>query len=200
MQSDIKEKALALLKKVNMSRERYHHSLCVGKEAKNLAMHYGEDAENAEIAGLLHDVTKEFTKDEHFKIINENKIKLNKLELHVPKLWHAITAPAYVRRELKIKNRDILNAIRYHTTGKKNMTKLEKIIFLADFISEDRFSEYGDAAEAKSVAYKSLDDGVLYELEHSIKKLINNKGLLCLDTVKAYNYYTFKKIEGENSK
>ena len=69
------------------------------------------------------------------------------------------------------------------------MTKLEKIIFLADFVSEDRFKEFSNAKTAKEIVYKDLDKGVLYELKESINKLVEKNSLLCLDTVKAYNYY-----------
>ena len=188
MNQDFRNKVNRLLK-AKMSKERYHHSLCVSSEAKNLAKHYKEDEDKAEIAGLLHDITKEFSKEEHLKIVNGYKIKLSKVERSTPKLWHAITAPFYVKEMFNIEDEDILNAIRYHTTGKKNMSSLEKIVFLADFVSEDRFKEFSDAKKAKEIAYKNLDQGVLYELVHSVNKLVAKKSLLCLDTVKAYNYY-----------
>ncbi len=188
MGQDFRNKVKRLLK-TKMSEERYYHSLCVSDEAKNLAKYYNENTDKAEIAGLLHDITKEFSKEEHLRIINGYKIKLSKVERDTTKLWHAITAPFYVKEVFNIEDKDILNAIRYHTTGKKNMSSLEKIVFLADFISEDRFKEFSDAKKAKEIAYKNLDQGVLYELVHSINKLVAKRSLLCLDTVKAYNYY-----------
>jgi predicted HD superfamily hydrolase involved in NAD metabolism len=188
MNENLKNKIKQFVK-TKMSNERYNHCLCVSLEAKSLAKHYGEDTEKAEIAGLLHDVTKEFSKEEHLELINKNKIDLSKIERNTPKLWHAITAPFYIREKLGINDEDILSAVRYHTTGKECMTKLEKIIFLADFVSEDRFKEFSNAKTAKEIAYKNLDKGVLYELKESINKLVEKNSLLCLDTVKAYNYY-----------
>ena len=179
MNENLKNKIKQFVK-TKMSNKRYNHCLCVSLEAKSLAKHYG---------GFLHDVTKEFSKEEHLEIISKNKLDLSEIERNTPKLWHAITAPFYIREKLGINDEDILSAVRYHTTGKECMTKLEKIIFLADFISEDRFKEFSNAKIAKEIVYKDLDKGILYELKESINKLVEKNSLLCLDTVKAYNYY-----------
>ncbi len=169
--------------------KRYNHSLCVAKEAKSLANHYKRDASKAELAGLLHDITKEFTEEEHMELFKRHNVNLNKIELKTKKLWHAISAPLYIKDELNILDKDILNAIRYHTTGRENMGYLEKIIFLADFISEDRFLEFSGVKLARDIAYKNLDEGVLHELSYSITVLISKESPVSLESVKAYNYY-----------
>lgn len=174
---------------------RYHHSLCVANEAKKLAKHYGEDENKAYLAGLMHDITKEFAKEDHFKLIKKYNVKLDEIELKTEKLWHAITAPLYVKEVLKIEDEDILNAIRYHTTGRANMGKLEKVVFLADFISKDRKKEFKNFEEAKDVAYKDLEEGVLYELKNSIKFLIKKESPISLESIKAYNYYVLLRKE-----
>ena len=181
--------------KSKMGKERYHHSICVAKEAKNLAMHYGKDVQKAELAGLLHDITKEFSKEEHLALINKYKINLSKIEQYTPKLWHAITGPLYLRYELNVKDQDVLDAVRYHTTGRKKMEYLEKIVFIADFISEDRFKEFTGVKIARDIAYKDLDDGVLHELNYSITNLVSRESLLSLDTIEAYNYFMILKKE-----
>ena len=172
-----------------MSSRRYKHSLCVAKEAKSLAAHYGKDADKAELAGLLHDITKEFTEEEHKELFKRHNVILNKIELKTKKLWHAISAPLYIKDELNIQDEDILNAVRYHTTGRRNMGYLEKIIFLADFISEDRFFEFSGVKLARDIAYKNLDEGVLHELSYSMTVLISKESPVSLESVKAYNYY-----------
>lgn len=184
----MKEKLKSFLR-TKVSSERYHHSLCVADEAKKLARKHGEDENSAYLAGLLHDITKEFTKEEHFRLINKYNVKLDEIELKAEKLWHAITAPLYVKEELKIEDEDVLKAIRYHTTGRADMGKLEEIIFLADFISEDRKKEFNNVEEARDVAYKNLEEGVLYELRCSIKSLVKKESPISLESVKAYNYY-----------
>lgn len=184
----MKEKLKSFLR-TKVSSERYHHSLCVADEAKKLARKHGENEEKAYLAGLMHDITKEFTKEEHFRLINKYNVKLDEIEFKTEKLWHAITAPLYIKEELKIEDEDILSAIRYHTTGRANMGKLEKIIFLADFISEDRKKEFNNVEEARDVAYKNLEEGVLYELRYSLKSLVKKESPMSLESIKAYNYY-----------
>ena len=184
----VKEKLKSFLR-AKVGSERYRHSLFVADEAKQLAKNYGEDEEKAYLAGLLHDITKEFTKEEHFNLIKKYGVKLDEIEFRTEKLWHAITAPLYVKEVLKIEDEDILNAIRYHTTGRANMGNLEKIVFLADFISEDRKKEFNNVEEARDVAYKNLEEGALYELRCSIKSLIKKESPISLESIKAYNHY-----------
>ena len=192
----VKEKLKSFLR-AKVGSERYLHSLCVADEARKLAKRYVEDENKAYVAGLLHDITKEFTEKDHFKLIKKYDVKLDEIELRTEKLWHAITAPLYVKEELKIEDEDILKAIRYHTTGRANMGKLEEIIFLADFISEDRKKEFKNVEEARDVAYKNLEEGVLYELRCSIKSLVKKESPISLESVKAYYYYLLlgKEIE-----
>ncbi len=180
------------LLKSKMGSNRYNHSLCVSKEAKSLATRYKRDTDKAELAGLLHDITKEFTEEEHMRLFEKHGVKLNKIELKTKKLWHAISAPLYIKDELNILDGEILSAIRYHTTGRENMGYLEKIIFLADFISEDRFFEFSGVKLARDIAYKNLDEGVLHELSYSITVLISKESPVSLESVKAYNYYLLK--------
>ena len=117
---------------------RYKHSKNVAKEAIRLAKKYGADPEKAEIAGLLHDITKEAEPQEHMDVIQRAEIELTEMEQSSPKLWHAISGSAYIQVELDVTDREIIDAVRYHTTGRANMTLLDKVIFVADFISADR--------------------------------------------------------------
>ena len=114
---------------------RFSHSVNVAKEAKKLAKHYGADENKAEIAGILHDITKEMPKEQQLQIIIDSGIILDNVQLHAPKLWHGMSGSIVVRDELGIDDEDILNAIRYHTTGRAGMSLLEKVIFTADFTS-----------------------------------------------------------------
>ena len=116
----------------------FSHSVNVAKEAKKLAKHYGADENKAEIAGILHDITKEMPKEQQLQIIIDSGIILDNVQLHAPKLWHGMSGSIVVRDELGIDDEDILNAIRYHTTGRAGMSLLEKVIFTADFTSEER--------------------------------------------------------------
>ena len=168
-----------------LSEYRRVHCYNVSKEAVRLAKKYGADIEKAEIAGLLHDVTKELPNDLQLKIISDGGIILSEVEKSSPKLWHAISASVYIQKEFSVVDQDIINAVRYHTTARKNMSLLEKIVFLADFTSADR--KYNDIDIIRKHADVSLDDGILYALEFTISKLTKRGSLLSIDAVEAYN-------------
>ena len=109
---------------------RFDHSVNVAAEAVELAKLYGEDEEKAYTAGILHDITKEIPKDEQLKIIADGGILLDDVQKNAPKLWHSISGSVYIQTELGITDSDIINAVRYHTTGRANMSLLEKIIYI----------------------------------------------------------------------
>ena len=168
-----------------LSEYRRIHCYNVSKEAVRLAKKYGADVKKAEIAGLLHDITKELPNDLQLKIISDGGIILSEVEKCSPKLWHAVSASVYIQQEFSIVDQDIINAVRYHTTARKNMSLLEKIVFLADFTSADR--KYDDIDIIRKYADISLDDGILYALEFTISKLSKRGSLLSIDAVEAYN-------------
>ena len=113
------------LKELNtLSEYRRIHSLNVSKEAVRLAEKYGADAEKAEIAGLLHDITKEMDDETQLKIIESGGIMLTAVEKASPQLYHAMSASVYVRTHFGIEDDDICSAIRYHTTARANMSDL----------------------------------------------------------------------------
>lgn len=148
---------------------RFSHSVNVAKEAKKLAKHYGADENKAEIAGILHDITKEMPKEQQLQIIIDSGIILDNVQLHAPKLWHGMSGSIVVRDELGIDDEDILNAIRYHTTGRAGMSLLEKVIFTADFTSEER--TYSGVATMRKKSKKSLEEAMLYGYQFTFKDL-----------------------------
>lgn len=171
--------------KEKMSEKRFNHSIAVAKEAVRLAKIYGVDEKKAEVAGILHDITKEVPKDEQLQIIRCFGIIMTDVEFCSIKLWHAITASIYLEKILGIKDRDILNAVRYHTTGRAGMSKLEKIIFVADSISEDR--KYSGVEKLRKKAYVSLDEAMLNGIAFTLNELVSKKYLIAPDTIFAYN-------------
>ena len=173
------------LLKSHLNEQRFYHSLCVADEAKRLALKYGGDVDKAYLAGLLHDITKNATKEEHLQIFTQFGIMLNDIEKNAVKLWHAMSGAAYVKHILKIEDEEIVSAIRYHTTAKADMSLLEKIIYLADFTSADR--DYDDVSVIRQYVDESLEKALVYALQYSICDLINNKKCVHLDTLNAYN-------------
>lgn len=171
--------------RARMGEKRYIHSLNVAKEAVKLAEIYGGDKQKAEIAGILHDITKETPHDEQLQIINGSDIILTELEKSSKKLWHAISGAAYIKSVLKIEDKDIINAVRYHTTGRKGMSLLEKIIFVADFTGEERDYDGVDIMRKKS--RRSLEEAMLYGLSFSINDLSKRNLAIDPNTLAVYN-------------
>lgn len=173
-----------ILKK-RLNEKRYYHSLCVADEAKRLAEKYGGDTEKAYLAGLLHDITKNASAEEHLKIFSDFGIILNEIENGAEKLWHAMSGAAYAEHILGIKDPEIIDAIRYHTTAKAGMSLLAKILYLADFTSADR--DYDDVEVIRKYVNESLQKAFVYALQYSIKDLVEQARAVHLDTVAAYN-------------
>ena len=172
-----------------MKSARFKHSKNVAKEAVRLAKKYGADAEKAEIAGILHDATKESSEDEQMKLIEKAGIELTPLERSSHKLWHAISGAAFVQVELGITDPDIINAIRYHTTGRSGMSLLEKVIFIADFTSAER--DYDGVDKMRKAADKNLDEAVLEGMAFTISDLAQRKLTIAPDTFMGYNEVSF---------
>lgn len=164
---------------------RFEHSKNVSKEAVRLAKKYGADVEKAAIAGILHDITKETSEEEQLEIIKKAGIELTPLEANSPKLWHAISGSGYIKVELGINDEDILNAVRYHTTARGGMSLLEKVIFIADFTSEER--DYDGVDEIRKAADESLEAAMLEGLSFSIEDLAHRRLAIAKDTLDAYN-------------
>ena len=171
--------------KGRLTEERYNHCLGVEKEAVKLALHYNADPMKARIAGLLHDITKDTSKENQLQICAKYGIMLDNVELGTVKLWHAITGAAVLENEIGIKDKDIINAVRYHTTARANMSLLEKIIYIADFISEDR--TFSGVEQLRETAYSGIDEVMKQALDFSIKEVIHKNSQIHLDTVSARN-------------
>ena len=178
-----------ILKK-RLTPKRYNHSLCVADEAVRLAQKYGGDFDKAYLCGLLHDITKNASADEHLKIFSEFGIMLNDIEKNAEKLWHAISGAAYIKHILGIDAENIITAVRYHTTARQDMTHLEKLLYLADFTSRDR--DYDDIDIMRAKVEISMEAALSYALSYTINDLVSRGKPLHLDTVKAYNQYALK--------
>ena len=177
--------------KETLDEYRFKHSLSVADRAVVLAQKYGADKDKAYLAGLLHDVTKNKSNDEQLQFFEESAIMLSSVEKASPKVWHAISGAAFLENKLNIKDKDILNAVRYHTTGRAGMSLLEKIIYIADFTSADR--TYPDVDVLREIVDNSLDEGIIYALKYTIVSLCNKNQLVHPDTLDAYNKLTLDR-------
>lgn len=171
----------------NLKPSRYEHTLGVAETAKKLASLYGVDENKAEIAGLAHDVAKNLSKEEMLQIIKENNISLSLVEENNLNLWHSVIAPIVAKNKLQINDEEILESLRWHTTGKEDMSVLEKIIYIADMIEPGR-RMFDGLEEIRSATFENLDKGVYVGLTHSIKYILDNDFLIDENTIRARNY------------
>lgn len=175
--------------KENLMENRYIHTLGVAETAKKLAEINGVSQEKAEIAGLAHDVAKNLSKDKMKEIMEENNIKISALEENNSNLWHSIIAPIEAKAKLGIEDEEILDSIRWHTTGKENMSILTKIIYIADMIEPSR--NFNGIEDIRKVTFDNLDAGVYLGLTHNIEFLLTKNLLIDENTIKARNYFLF---------
>lgn len=160
---------------------RLFHSECVSECAGVLAERYGASVEKARLAGLLHDVMKNAPANEQLALMPD----ITPLELLNTKVWHQISGEAFLRQNGIVTDEEILGAVRWHTTGKAGMTLLEKIIYVADFISADR--DYKDVEVVRRLAYISLEHAILYTSRYTVNKMVSRDLLLHPATVECYN-------------
>ncbi|WP_294389266.1 bis(5'-nucleosyl)-tetraphosphatase (symmetrical) YqeK [uncultured Clostridium sp.] len=175
--------------KNNLKPSRYGHTLGVVNTAIKLAEIYGEDKSKAEIAALCHDVAKNMSNEELRKLIDNENIILSIDEENTQELWHSIIAPVIARKVFGIEDEEVLNAMRWHTTGKENMTNLEKIVYLADLIEPSR--KFDGIDEIREIAYKDLDLAMLKALTHTTIYLLKQGCAVDINSVKARNYLVY---------
>lgn len=180
--------------KKHLTKERYHHTVGVAYTAMSMAMKYNPQPDNnefmvkAEIAGLLHDCAKCMDNDKKIRICNKNQISYSKIEAENPYLLHGKVGAYIARKEFGILDEDILNAITWHTTGRPDMSLLEKIIFVADYIEPSR-RPIPELNLIRQLAFTDIDQAVIKILENTLKYL-NEKGNPIDDmTQKTYDSY-----------
>ena len=170
--------------KANLTEERYQHSLGTAECAKSLAKKYGLDTDKAYLTGLIHDCAKCLS-DEEF-LTYENL--LEDFEKPSKKTWHAPVGAYIAKTVYGIDDEEILSAIRWHTVGKKDMTCLEKIIFLADKIEPNtRDKEYREKISNLLKENEGLNKALLECYKQTIKSLVKRNLKICPVTVDIYN-------------
>ena len=172
---------------------RYIHSLGVADSARELARLYGADEEKAYLSGLLHDIAKNMPKDEQLSLMEKGGVILNDAEKNNPALWHAMVGECYLRLKMGITDPEILGSVRYHTTGKAKMSLMEKIIYIADYISAER--NYPDVDVMRNLSLKhSLEKASLYSLIYTFNKQTKLQGIIHPDSVEYYNELLMKGV------
>ena len=165
---DIKEIETDLSNK--LSKKRFIHTLGVVNSAMYLAKKYGANIEDAHLAALLHDCAKEIPLLEMRDLVAD--LPCDQDMLYSGALLHGLAGMVLANTQYGVTNPDILEAIRVHTTGKENMSKLDKIIFLADYIEPNR--KFPGVNDIRLAAEQSLDAGVLCGFDMTIRHLIDS--------------------------
>ncbi len=173
-----------------LSIKRYIHTMGVADEAERLAEIYGTkgDRKKARIAGLLHDCAKDFPPEMRERFCKEYKVPVDEYLKKVPELIHPFLGAEVARREYLVTDEEILGAIRFHTTGKPNMTLMEKIIYIADYIEPNR-ETFDGLEEARRLAYLDLNMALKYILEQTIEYIKAKGKTLHPLSLEAYEYY-----------
>ena len=179
-----KDEFIAIMKE-KLKEKRFIHSLNVADAAKKLAERYGADTEKAYICGLLHDIEKNAPEDEQERYMNSLGEELPKVVKDNFKLWHAPAGAAFVRDELGIKDPEMISAIKDHTTAKAGMTMLEKIIYIADYISDER--DYPGVDEMRKKAFEDINEAILTGTRFTLNELLAHDRIINQDTIDAYN-------------
>ncbi|KYH34496.1 putative nicotinate-nucleotide adenylyltransferase [Clostridium tepidiprofundi DSM 19306] len=170
----------------NLKEKRFIHSIGVRDTAIKLAQCYDADINKAALAGLVHDAGKYMSGEDIIDILNINNIEVDFVTSKNPDIMHGIASAYIAENIMGICDNDVLDAVRYHTTGRENMTLLEKVIYLADYIEPSR--NYKGVEKLRELSYKDLDTALVKAFDNTINYVIKNGWLLHLMTVKARNY------------
>lgn len=167
--------------------KRFNH--CIRVRDFALKLNTSQDEKKVETAAILHDCAK--YNEKHYLDKYRQFIDFDKEILENKAVLHAFLGKIVAKKEYNIKDEEVLNAIKYHTTGREGMTELEKIIFLADACEEKR--NYEGVEEIRDLAFKDLNEAVLKSLDGNIKSLIDRKFIIFPLTIKARNYLLKEK-------
>ena len=168
---------------------RYEHSLGVSFTAAALAMAHGADISQAEMAGMVHDCAKRFPPSVLVEKCRRHGIVLSEDQLRSPAVIHAIYGAYLTEKKYGITDRDVINAVRYHTTGRPGMSKLEKIVYVADYIEPQR-SLAQILPEMRRLAFSDLDECMYRILKDTVAFLKGKKSYIARDTFDALDYFS----------
>ena len=166
--------------------KRFLHSLRVVEMALTLndVHHLNINPELIKVAGLVHDYAKVYKEEDLKKLVLEN---FNDDLVNFPDVYHALVGDIIVKEKLEITDCDVLDSIKYHTTGKENMNDLTKIIYLADYIEVGR--NFCEATRVRMIAMKNLDQAI-YEMTKNTIDYLKSRGFAVYHkTYETYNYY-----------
>jgi predicted HD superfamily hydrolase involved in NAD metabolism len=178
------------LLKASLPTKRYEHSIAVYKTAKEIAKTCGVDVEKAKLAGLLHDCGREIPTKDFIEKIKEVGIKADIVEINQPILLHDKLGVYYAEHKYDVHDKEILDAILYHTTGAPHMSKLAMVIYLADILEPAR--DYPGVDDLRKLVTQDLEQTLFQAYIQTIKFLLDGKQLVHPNCIEAYNELAIK--------
>ena len=172
--------------KEQVSEKRFKHILGVEQAALELARANDYELEKASVAALVHDYAKERSDSEFKALIVQTGLEQDLLNWN-NFIWHGVVGAEIIKKELKITDEEILNAVRRHTVGAKEMTMLDQIVYVADYIEPGR--DFPGVDQARQLAAESLRAAVEFETKHTLLYLMNNDKTIYPAAILTYNAY-----------
>lgn len=171
--------------KEKLSEKRFHHSMCVVKRCEELAIRYGENVEKARLVGLVHDMAKEIPEEEKILYAEQNNLGIDDVERAKPSMLHGKIAGDMAKKQFSFTD-DMVEAVAYHTTGKANMSMLDKILYIADATGDDR--TWDDVQYVKDLADSDIDRALMYMFNLEIEDKLKEDKAIHVNTILARNY------------
>ena len=177
--------------KEELSPDRFEHTLGVMYTAESLAMRYGADMTKAAVAGLLHDCAKCIPNSQKIKICKKHDIEITEMEEQNPSLLHAKLGAYMAKKAYGVEDEEILSAIRWHTTGKPDMSLLDIIIYMADFIEPNR-DKAPNLKEIRKLSFVNIEEALYQVLEGTLNYLKDCPETIDPMTQISYDFYKWK--------
>jgi predicted HD superfamily hydrolase involved in NAD metabolism len=174
-----------------LSEDRYEHTIGVMYTAESLAMRYGIDMTKAAVAGLLHDCAKCIPNAQKLKMCKKNDIEISEMEAKNPSLLHAKLGAFLAEEVYGVKDPEILSAINWHTTGKPDMSMLDIIIYMADYIEPNR-DKAQNLKEIRKLCFENIEEALYQVLEGTLNYLSGRPDMIDPMTKISYDFYKWK--------
>lgn len=171
--------------------DRYEHTLGVMYTAEALAMRYGADMTKAAVAGLLHDCAKCISNGQKIKLCKKYDIEISEMEEKNPSLLHAKLGACLAKKDYGVEDEEILSAIRWHTTGKPDMSMLDIIIYMADYIEPHR-DKAPNLKEIRRLSFENIEEALYQVLESTLLYLKDRPDAVDPMTKLSYDFYKWK--------
>ena len=191
---------LRILLQQSLKPKRYEHSVRVYRTALKMAEHYHADEEKVAVAALIHDCGRQISKEYSVAKAKELGLAVDPVEEAQPILLHAKLGVYYAIHKYGIspEESEVLDAIRYHSTGTADKTQTAKIVFLADLIEPGR--DFEGVEEIREASFRDLDKGMLLSYDNTIRYLLQDGLLIHPDAIAGYNQLAAKYKKGKKRK